>query len=277
MRSASSARALLGLALLAAGCGNWSNEDVAFVEALPTSQHLHVALPPSAAQAASSGTAPATALTVTCPAPGASQVWGWAQPAGDALNALVEGMLVFVDYVRSITPTSRMPDERIWGPFSDQNHPGKQDRVRMSRSVDASGLPDYTYYFEAEPTGSGDAYTDLLDGEFSGSTAELGKGTFTLHFDALRTLGMDDNPATDPTGPLVATYDRTGDPRLIGLDVQNGTTLAEFNYAYQGFANGNGSFSYKFVDGSGDSFVVVASFDAAGEGKASVSVTLSSL
>jgi len=262
-------------AVLTAACGNWSNEDVAFVEALPTSEHVHVALPNSAAQAA--GAAPSSALTAACPAPGASQVWGWAQPAGDGLNALVDGMLVFVDYVRALTPTSRTSSGRTWGPFDDQNHPGKEEEVQMTRSVNAEGLPEYSYVFGARVKGSGDPWTSILDGQFTGATARSGQGTFTLHFGALRTLGLDDHPLTDPTGDLSAQYDRAQDPITIGLDVGVNGSVAQFDYDYDGYANGNGSFSYKFVDANGDEFVVTASFDAAGEGKADVSVTLASL
>src|SRR5690242_9114402 len=117
MRSGTSAfAALASLAVAASGCGTWSNEDIAFVEALPTSQALKVALPASAGQA-------------LCAPPGPSEVWGWAKPAGDGLNALVDLLLGFVDLVKSVTPATRATDARTWGPFDDAKHPGKEVRV----------------------------------------------------------------------------------------------------------------------------------------------------
>src|SRR3990172_9891701 len=93
---------MLFLALAGAGCGNWSNEDVAFIEALPTSQALKVALPASAGQA-------------LCGAPGPSEIWGWAKPTGDAINAGVDFLLGLVDLVKNYEPTTRKPDLRVWG------------------------------------------------------------------------------------------------------------------------------------------------------------------
>ena len=261
MRSAT--RAIAGVAGLAvvAGCGTWSNEDIAFVEALPTSQALQVVLPASAGKA-------------LCAPPGPSQVWGWAKPAGDGLNALVDLMLGFVDLVKSMTPTTRKLDARTWGPFDDSKHPGMEVRVTMTRTRDADGTPVYAYAFEARPKGG--TYQTVLDGTFRGESASRGRGEFALHFGTLRALGMDDNPAADPTGDLTAQYDKTGDPRTVGLDVQTQTArLAAFDYGYAGYANGNGFFHYVFTNPQQQQYVVDAHFDAAGEGRADVTVVLS--
>ncbi len=261
MRSATSVLAALAALAALAGCGTWSNEDIAFVEALPTTQALRVALPASAGQA-------------LCAPPGPSEIWGWAKPAGDGLNALVDLMLGFVDLVKSVTPTTREPDARTWGPFDDRKHPGKEVRVTMSRTRDAAGVPTYSYVFEARPKGG--AFEPILDGTFRGESARAGRGQFALHFTTLRTLGMDDHPDTDPTGDLTVQYDKTGDPRTVGLDVKSQTgSLAAFDYGYADYASGNGSFHYAFTSQQQQQYVVDASFDAAGEGRADVAVVLS--
>src|SRR6185369_1187401 len=123
MRSAISA---LLAALALAGCGNWSNDDVAFVQALPTAQALRVALPASAGQA-------------LCAPPGPSEVWAFAKPAGDGLNALVDGLAALVDRVRAVPPTTRGADARTWGPFPDDRHPGVEVRVVMTRAPASGG------------------------------------------------------------------------------------------------------------------------------------------
>jgi hypothetical protein len=260
MRSATSVRVALAALSVLAGCGNWSNEDIAFVEALPTSQALRVALPASTGQA-------------LCAPPGASEVWAWAKPAGDGLNALVDLMLGFVDLVKSVTPTTRAPDGRTWGPFDDQKHPGKQVRITMSRTRDAAGVPTYSYVFEARPKGG--AFQAVLDGAFRGESARAGQGQFALHFATLRALEMDDHPDTDPTGDLSVQYDKTGDPRTVGLDVKSQSgSLAAFDYGYAGYASGHGSFHYAFTNQQQQQYVVDAFFDAAGEGRADVAVVL---
>jgi hypothetical protein len=261
MRSGTSAAALALLAA-ASGCGTWSNEDIAFVEALPTSQALKVALPASAGQA-------------LCAPPGPSAVWGWAKPAGDGLNALADVVLGFVDLVKSVTPTTRAADARTWGPFQDSKHPGKEVRVTMTRGPDADGTPVYTYAFEARPEG-GD-FEAVLDGTFRGESAAAGTGQFALHFATLRALGMDDHPESDPTGDLTIQYDKTADPRTLGLDVQTETaTLEAFDYGYAGYASGKGFFHYAFINPQQQRYVVDARFDAAGAGRADVSLVLGS-
>lgn len=261
MRSVTRTSCVVAAVAAISACGTWSNDDIAFVEALPTSQALKVALPASAGQA-------------LCAPPGPSEVWGWAKPAGEGLNALVDLMLGFVDYVKSVAPTTRGADTRTWGPFADAKHPGKEVRVTMSRTRDADGTPVYAYAFEASPAGG--AYQAILDGTFRGESATRGRGAFALHFATLRSLGMDDHPDTDPTGDLAVEYDKTGDPRTVDLDVQTAAaSLVAFDYGYAGYANGSGFFHYSFTNASQQQYVVDARFDAAGEGRADVTVVLS--
>ncbi len=263
MRSAPSLILALAGAAAVSGCGTWSNEDIAFVEALPSSQALKVALPASAGQA-------------LCAPPGPSEVWGWAKPAGDGLNALVDVLLGFVDLVKSVTPTTRQLDARTWGPYDDSKHPGMEVRVTMARAREADGTPVYSYSFGARPKGTAD-YTSVLDGTFRGESARAGRGEFTLHFDRLRALGMDDHPDTDPTGDLAVRYDKTGDPRTVGLDVTSAAGgLAAFDYGYAGYASGNGFFHYAFTNLQLQQFVVDAHFDASGAGRADVALVLGS-
>jgi len=258
MRSVAERAALVALAVLA-GCGTWSNEDIAFVEALPTAQALHVALPAPAGQALCTGLGP-------------SQVWGFAKPTGDGLNAGVDAMLAIVDVVKRYPPTTRHEDAREWGPFDDEKHPGKELRITMSRARDGAGALTYAYDFEARPHGG--AFQTILDGTFHGESARNGSGGFKLHFDTLRALGMNDKP-TDPTGQVVVTYDRTSDPRTTGIDLQQaagGFGLTGFDYVYTGYASGRGSFFYAFIDAQKGQFDVNARFDETGAGIADVTV-----
>jgi len=262
--------ALAALALAAlAGCGTWSNDDIAFVEALPTSQALRLQLPASAGQAlATPGPA--------CGAAGASEVWAQTKPTSDALNATVDQLLAFVDLVKSSPPSTRGPDSRSWGPWADQKHAGMEVRVTMTRSRDAAGVPSYAYVFEERPHGG--AFLAVLEGSFRGDSARAGSGAFVLHFANLRALGVDDHPATDPDADLTVQYDRTGDPRTLAVDVPPGPQsvgLVDFNYGFAGYQSGAGSFDFVFVNDQAQRYEVATRFDATGAGLATVTVVLS--
>ncbi len=252
------------LALGAAGCGNWSNEDIAFVEALPTSSALRVALPQPAGQA-------------LCGPPGASDIWAFAKPTGDGFNAGVDALLTLVDLVKQATPTTRRSDARVWGPFPDGSHPGNEIRVTMTRSQDAAGDITYSYAFEVRPTGGEFLPAGvIIDGTFTGGSAKNGRGSLTIHFDRSWALGM--AKPTDPTSPMTVEYDRTGDPRTLSLDLTAGSGfgLASFDYGYAGYASGKGLFHYKLTFDAGD-YVVDAWFDATGAGIAFVQADLNAL
>ncbi|HET9597682.1 MAG TPA: hypothetical protein VFP65_18990 [Anaeromyxobacteraceae bacterium] len=248
--------AVLAAALALAGCGTWSNEDIAFVEALPTSQALRLALPAQGAQP-------------LCAGLGESQVWLGARRTGDGLNAGVDAMIVLVDAVKSVLPTERHEDRRVWGPFDDGKHPGREIRVTMTRDR-AGDLPIYHYAFEARPRGG--AFQSVIDGSFTGASARSGHGQFTLRFPVLRALGMNDS-ATDPTGDVAVTYDRTGDPRTIALQLsQDGFGVTAFDYGYVAFAAGQGQFSFALTDAQSRTLLIDADFTATGSGHARVTV-----
>jgi hypothetical protein len=87
---------------------------------------------------------------------------------------------------------------------------------------------------------------------------------------------MSDHPDTDPTGDLTVQYDKTGDPRTVGLGLHaQAGHLSAFDYGYAGYASGNGFFRYAFTNPELQQWVVDAFFDASGAGRADVTVTLS--
>ena len=48
-------------------------------------------------------------------------------------NGVVDSFLTLIDAIRSYSPTTRQPDERIWGPFPAQDQPGWEVRMVMTR------------------------------------------------------------------------------------------------------------------------------------------------
>jgi hypothetical protein len=277
---------LIALSVVGAGCGNYSTEDLRFLSALPQRQHLAVTLP------ATTGTGP-TALTtgslastsgyvaaysLACPAGtslGDAEVWQWAKPISNDLNAAVTWIVGLIDNVRKYPPTHRSEDSRRWGPFDDDNHPGREIQIVIDRSwATPDGPPTYDYRFEARVKGT-TVFTPLITGSFTGASSTHGDGNVTLDFQKFWDVGV--NNADTPHGTMVIDYSRSSDPVTTLLDLQAGTTggfgVVSFNYDYLAYASGMGAFTYKFTNGSGDVLRVVTGYDAAGAGRLRVSFT----
>jgi hypothetical protein len=268
-------RAVIAAALLCAGCGNYSTEDLEFLAALPQREDLGTAVP-------AGGTA--GALTVgraavgDCPILGPANVWLEAKPGSDKLNAVIGFVVSLVDAVREHPPTWRSHeetyDERGWGPFQVEDHPGREIQVVMRRYYPdgPAGEPWYVYQFQARVTGTG-AFSNLITGVFHGQSSARGKGAVYLDFEAFYALGM--NRSDTPHGTMPILYDRTGEPRRTFLTLtQDGFGMPQAAYAYRGWQDGSGRFAYRYLDlTDGNSYAVVASYGSSGAGRGAFSVT----
>lgn len=258
MRSVDRLALVLAVSSLAA-CGDYSNDDLRFLAALPRHADVAVAVP-----AQGGGTAALAACTI-----GSANVWLQAKPTSDGLNAIADKVIGFIDVVRGREPTRRADDRREWGPFDDGQHPGIEIIVVMQRIDGNAGAPArYDYVFGARTKG-GAWWTPVLVGTFVGGSASTGTGHATLDFDAIRALGMND--ASTPTGSLQIGYDRASEPRATALTLAGGGFgLERFDYVFFGYADGSGRFWYRFRNAAGDTFTVDAGFDAAGAGRGEV-------
>src|SRR4029079_14503917 len=90
---------LLAVAALLASCGNYSNEDLEFMNAVPTHEDISANMPPSALVTGEAELSKETHDVIT------------------NFNGLL-GILEGVDKIRTYPPTSRIPNGRVWGPFS---------------------------------------------------------------------------------------------------------------------------------------------------------------
>jgi len=253
-------------ALSLAGCGTWSNEDLRFYEALPTSPELHLAVPAAPTAVAAAGGHQAAAV-ICDPTLGAATIWEKAKPTSDDINRSIDWVLGLVDVVRRYPPTTRLPDGRIWGPFNDDRHPGIQVRIVIMRTFPGGPeVPQHDYAFEARRTASANPFQPILEGSFVGPSARQGHGAVRLHFATIWILGMADADA--PRGEMQIQYDRSVEPRTVQLVLARaGFNLAQFNYAFQGYLDGRGRFDFAILDASGDRIEFNAGFDAAGAGE----------
>jgi len=240
---------------LLCGCGNLSNEDVAFFLAIPQKQQLHVSVPQGS-------------TSQNLCAIGTADIYANAKSTGDSLNAGVDAILALVDAIRRVTPTTRDDDSRIWGPFADKDNAGVLVQAIMFRELDATLTPwRWTFTISASRPPGG--WLPILEGEFFRAAASSGIGRITLHFENSTTLGI--NKPTDPTFPARIFYDRSSDPRTVSLDLTSGVNafgLISFDYSYAGYADGHGQLDYAFPDPkSGCTVEVTTFFNAQGAGR----------
>src|SRR4051812_42484339 len=87
-------RFAIATALLLAACGNLPNEDLAYLEAIPQKEHLHVVVPQPAGQPLCG---PGTF--------GDADSWKQGKTTGDQLNAGVDGIISLVEVVRTQPPS----------------------------------------------------------------------------------------------------------------------------------------------------------------------------
>ena len=272
MRSVNRWAATAAVAALAAGCGNYSTEDLRFLAALPQREDLRVAVPATAAPA--TGALTGLAALSSCAAPGDATIWQDGKRTSDGLNSGVALVVGLIDNVRKYPPTARHEDSRRWGPFDDERHPGHEIQVVIDRTwpEGVDGRPWYAYSFQGRVKGAA-AFTDLIAGTFKGPSASRGDGTVTLSFQEFWNLGMADGDT--PHGTMTIGYVRSTDPVTIDLDMVGlaspGFGVPQFGYGFAGYATGGGAFDYQLVKGmGGDKLTVKASWDAAKAGRLNV-------
>jgi hypothetical protein len=172
---------LFGAALLLASCGNYSNEDLEFMNAVPAHEDIAANFPPSYLSPADEAQLSAETHDVI-----------------DNFNGLLD-ILQGVDKIRTYPPTSRIPNGRVWGPYSmAPEHPLWLARFTVTR--DPNAPERFTYWFDVEPIGAGDAgWIRFIDGTFvaTGGGVRHGMGTFHIQADGVRVANFGVNPGPD--------------------------------------------------------------------------------
>ena len=100
-----------------ASCGNYSNEDLLYMSAVPSSSQLAVVLPAAATTVVQAELAQDTHNGIS------------------NVNTMLDDVLGLVDAIRSYEPTSRSTNSRTWGPFDDSKHPGWQWKLVVNRGT----------------------------------------------------------------------------------------------------------------------------------------------
>src|SRR5207245_2902794 len=111
--------------------GDWSNADVEFAAAVPRRSDVTVSMPLQSGLS-SSGLREGggiTALAVGDPSQAAMD----ARKTADGLDAMAGFFIQILETATRIDPTVRTPELRIWGPFPNQDSPGWELQLVITR------------------------------------------------------------------------------------------------------------------------------------------------
>ncbi len=208
---------LIACMLVLSACGTWSNEDLEYLYAIPRKEALR-------SQLGSTGNTTQQPLSVGDP----SQTYDKTKGESDQFNTFIDGILTALDFIRSIPPTTRKSDSRIWGPYPDEQNQGFDVRVVISRS----DKMNYTWSIDMKKRGTEDYFT-IGGGDFK-ATQTLRKGRGHMFFDAATANArlMKEMKASDPARVDIG-YSTDTDPIIVEMDLafDGGVTLG---YAYNG-------------------------------------------
>lgn len=172
------------LCLLAACGGNFSNEDLEYLNALPSREALASKLPESSSSAIGGGLSQRRAQLALGEV---SQLYLDTRKASTDFNASLDGLLRLLENIRTVPPTSREPDRRTWGPWPDSDHPGNTVRFVMNRAGDF-----FDYHLDFKPSSAGeDAWWTFLEGSFKADAGiRVGEGELHLFIDTALAKGF---------------------------------------------------------------------------------------
>lgn len=254
-------------------CGDYSNEDLEFMNALPQSSDLRANIP-----AVSSAVSPADEAEL-------------ARQTHDVttnFNGLATSLVSLVDWIRSFPPTTRTPDSRTWGPFrADPKKMKNLDwQTRMIVSRDMTVADRFDYEIDVHKDGNADTdWPTFISGYFQAShTARRGMGHVQLATAAVRAEGLDVSDL-GTLDHLEIVYDTFDSPLTINMtvtDLPDPTTndpAPVLTYAYTANAAGQGQMTFdlygQLIGGAGTAIEhmnVTSSWLSTGEGRAVLTV-----
>ncbi len=230
------------LCLLAACGGNFSNEDLEYLNALPVREDLMSKLPDSSAQSGSGLAQRRDRLAVG----EASALYADTRKASLEFNAGLDGLLSLLESIRTVAPTTREPDRRTWGPFPDREQPGNDVRFVMERSGDF-----FEYRLQFKPSSAGDdAWWSFLEGDFRADAGiRKGEGQLHLFIDDAVAKGLDVGGLRGLT-QLDVGYQTREPPTRVEMifSALPAATQPEIRYNYRELPGGSGEMRFLLKD-----------------------------
>jgi hypothetical protein len=251
----------------AGACGNYSNEDLAYMSVVPVKQELAANLPQaqSAVQIA-----------------GAAELYRTTHNVTETLNGMLGNLLSLVEAVRHYSPSSRTAVSRTWGPYLSLEHPGWRVEMVIARD-DVTPDDKFDYWFAFIPVlDPGAKPLHLIDGTFQiGGSLREGHGTLNITTAGARAAGIDvnlgflDHMEIDyvVTGPTIAVTMSIADLSnpLKPDDVRMAT------YRYDSVEDGRGAMRFEFLANgvpgpATEKFAITSRWLGTGEGRGDVEV-----
>jgi len=261
----------LGIALaLAAGCGNYSNEDLEFMNAMPAREDLSAAMPLR------------SALTQGMEAELAKAT----HDVSKSFNAMLFQILGSVDLIRSFPPSERAPNSRIWGPFPQAKVPSWRWRFKVTR--DRNDPTTFAYHLQLQRNTDGpETWFSFLDGGFTSTQgARRGIGNFTMHTDELRAQSYPDDVEGRKIRSLQVDYDTRDFPISLHAvletypDPEDTSAWVTTTFDYGVAANGQGAMEFEIMGNLDlttaalETLRVTSQWMPSGDGRAEATITL---
>lgn len=224
--------AIASVLLMLAGCGNWYEDDLVFLYAVPQKDDLKSKL---------TGTGNTTSqplVSVGSP----SETYDKTKKGSDDFNLFIDGVLAGLDAIRAINPTRREENARFWGPYPDKDHPGFDGQVEIHRSqIDGT----YTWSYKMRPRGG--MFVTVAGGDFK-PTVTLRKGQGKFFFDGIAAralLGVEKKP--DDGDRVDIGYATDTNPVVVELQfIKDSTT--NLVYAFNGYEDKSALLTYVGTD-----------------------------
>jgi hypothetical protein len=223
---------LLGLSL--GGC-SWSNQDIEFLYALPRSDALEAGTPDQQGTTQQGLAQQSAGLSVSAPSAMFQKTIG----AARSFNSMLFAILDALERVRQFPPTRREANRRIWGPISDRQHPDREVRLVVERTLQPDDSFVYAWQIEIRRVGAPQtAWIALVEGSYAPSV-DIRRGTGTLRHDAaaVRAAGF---ARADEDPNLLSVdvgYDTGGAALFVALHLA--FTAGTLDSEYEEFADGN--------------------------------------
>lgn len=199
------------VAALTACGGNYSNEDLEYLNALPTRSQLQTEVP---------GAATTTGALSQRRDPLAvgerSKTYVDTRRTSEEFNRLLDFFLGILEEVRKTSPTSREDNRRVWGPFPDRKNPGFSVQVVMLRADDQH----FDWFIEfRETTAAKDApWLIGMSGKFLASSGvRKGRGEMHLFLKELRARKLTDASDDGKLNTVDVTYVTDSPPISVDL------------------------------------------------------------
>ncbi len=260
--------ALLCSCLMISGCGNWSNKDLEFLNAMPTKEQLRSKLPTGTAGALAGEGTRRDALAIG----ERSQRYTDSKDASDKFNGILTFLVGALDLIRSYPPTSRTDESRTWGPWADKDNPGFEFRAVITKVDDKN----FTYAFQHRPKDG--EFFDTVTGSFKASESlRKGSGALIIHAADAVAHQLKTAKALELLEKIEVSYVTDMFPVTVVMKftVKPGQVLQSLDYGYQENEDKSGgmSFTSKSTDPNISRLDVGTAWLASGAGFGVLTVT----